>query len=448
SAFGTMLLVLSALSALAAFGFSRSGVISLGVTGALAYLAACIAMPPSLMKFIRIAAESHGEAWTVATLTSIAFLGLVWTLLLPWLHRHVRDLHLRFFVLFTLSSLLIVWMFQFLGRSIIPQPGRYKVELSLGLAVSCVFALRPLWKRCTRPVQLAILALLVTLAAEQTVDQRHWAKAVLREGNLAETIEHRAAVWMDAHLDPDARVMLPGSMAQWLNAFSRRPQWGGGAWSTAPNPELQRALRVVFEEQGSIEGSLTWFRAFAVQGVVISGNHSPEFWKPFADKTKYEGKLPVLWHEDDTSLYGLPLHSKSLAHAVPEAVRSTRQWTSVKRYVAALDTERLPGLTFKWAGRNRAQINGEVLPGEAVSIQITHHPGWSATVNGKPVPLQRDGIGLVWLRPSCNGPCAIQLSYNGGIELILCRIVSLVALACLSVLLVWGCRTDVGIRFL
>lgn len=438
SAFGTTLLVISALCVIAATGLTRSTLALIGITGALTYLASCLAIPPSLMRLIRIAADSHGHGWSAKSWTSLALTALVWTILLPWLHRRVKDSYLRFFILFTTTSLLIVWMYDFLGHQFIPQPDRYKLELSLGLAVACVFSLRPIWKRLTSPLQLALLTLLVALAAEQIVAQRIFAKNDLWGRDITQTIEYRAAKWMDAHLPPDARVMLPGSMAQWLNAFSQRPQWTGGSWATAPNPKQQRALEAVYGEQGAIDGSLTWYRAFGVQAVAVSGAKSPEFWKPFADKTKYNGKLQVLWTEEDTTLYRVPVRIQSLAHAIPEDARSTNNWDAIKHYVAALDAERLPGLTFKWESPNQAKIEGNVLTGEAVSVQLTHHAGWTATANGHTAPLESDGIGLIWIRPPCNGSCKIDLIYTGGAELILSRWASSITLLALAMILIWS----------
>ena len=44
-----------------------------------------------------------------------------------------------------------------------------------------------------------------------------------------------------------------------------------------------------------------------------------------------------------------------------------------------------------------------------VAIQVTYHPGWHATANGKGIPVSRDGLGLMWLDSPCTGPCEIQL---------------------------------------
>jgi hypothetical protein len=52
--------------------------------------------------------------------------------------------------------------------------------------------------------------------------------------------------------------------------------------------------------------------------------------------------------------------------------------------------------------------------------------------------IKADGLGLMWLQPGCNGPCDVQLEYDGGTELLICRLLSAVALAALVVFFLWG----------
>lgn len=432
SAFGATLLVISALCLMGALRLDRTHLLMIAAAGVLTWLAACVAMPPSLIRIIRESADTHGHGWSVKSWTALAVVGTAWAAALPLLHRHVSSTRIRFFVLFTLTCLLIVWLYEYGGRQFIPQPSRYKMELSLGLSVTVAFCAQFLWPRAGRPMQFALCGLAVAFAAEQIVSLRLFAKQQLQNRDLAKTIEYRAARWIDANLDRNARVMMPGSMAQWLNAFSEHAQWTGSSWSTAPNFMLQRAVTALYAETGGTEGSLTWLRVFGVQAIAVSGPESPEFWKPFTDKAKYHGQLDVLWKENDTTLYRVPLRVASLAHVVPETAKSNEHWEGIRRYAEALDAERLPGLQFAWEGRNRFVIRGNVRTGEAVSVQITHHTGWGAKANGRMVPIARDGIGLMWIRPGCSGDCTVELTYSGGAELVLCRWMSVLTVSGLS----------------
>jgi len=129
---------------------------------------------------------------------------------------------------------------------------------------------------------------------------------------------------------------------------------------------------------------------------------------------------------------------------VPESARVLRApsgpgdiW-AVEKYVAALEDSSLPLAEFRWEGTNRIHISTVARPGQAVSVQVTAHPGWHAKVNGVTRRIEADGLGLMWLPPGCNGPCEVQLDYDGGTELRICRVLSSVTLLSLIVFLGWS----------
>jgi hypothetical protein len=61
-----------------------------------------------------------------------------------------------------------------------------------------------------------------------------------------------------------------------------------------------------------------------------------------------------------------------------------------------------------------------------VSTQVTWRPGWNATVGGVARPVSKDGLGFLVVRPACQGPCTIEVSFDGGAEW---RITCLLSLA-------------------
>jgi hypothetical protein len=264
--------------------------------------------------------------------------------------------------------------------------------------------------------------------------------------DITQKIEYRASIWARDHL-PGIRIMLPGSIAQWANAFTDIEQLTGGSWSVAYNQVQQLARPAIYNGGDTAEEdarvSLLWLKAFGTGAIAISGPKSQEYWKGFAHPTKFDGLLPALWSEDDVTIYRVPLRTESFAHVVLESAlvqskpSSPRDTDRLEKYVAALDDASLPGAEFQWQGTNRIHIRTTALPGQAISIQVTHHPGWRAKVNGVARPLKSDGLGLMWLQPGCNGPCEVQLEYDGGIELRICRILSASALAGMMIFLCW-----------
>jgi hypothetical protein len=145
----------------------------------------------------------------------------------------------------------------------------------------------------------------------------------------------------------------------------------------------------------------------------------------------------VLWREDDVTIYRVPLGTDSLAHVLPAAAIVSRapagpgDIAPLEKYIAALDDPALPAAAFQWQGSNRIHISTTATRGQAISVQVSYHPGWRATVAGRSCPLKPDALGLLWLTPECSGPCEVQLDYNGGWELRLSRLVSYAAFAAL-----------------
>jgi hypothetical protein len=166
--------------------------------------------------------------------------------------------------------------------------------------------------------------------------------------------------------------------------------------------------------------------------------------------------LPVLWREDDTTIYRVPQRSASLAHVmrpdqlVRRAPMHGLDTDDVHRFVAALDSASVPAV-MEWRGANRARIRALLKPGEIVSTQITYHPGWHATVEGGDRTVLADGIGLMVVYPNCLGDCEIILNYDGGWSSRLCRAASsgilllLLAASLSRYLSKAGVREDVGI---
>jgi hypothetical protein len=162
----------------------------------------------------------------------------------------------------------------------------------------------------------------------------------------------------------------------------------------------------------------------------VPGPQSPEFWKPFANPRKFDGVLPVLWRERDTTIYLVSGRPFSLAHVlqpadlVHHAPVHGLDVGELQRFVAALENPAAPPALLKWEGNNKALIHAQMQSGDVLSAQITYYPGWHARVNGSKRELRPDGIGLITLDPGCSGACDIVLQYDGGAELRACRAVS------------------------
>jgi hypothetical protein len=350
---------------------------------------------------------------------------------------------MRFFALFAWVAASIP-----LGQSVIPghflpQPNRYKLEMELALWLVAAFAAKPWVDRLTPPMRRAFAVLIVLLTAAQVVNFRKLEKRYTFPTDIAQTVEYRAAMWAQRN-HPDLRFFMPGSIAQWTNTFTPIQQFTGESFTMATNRVQQRANDAIAfgGDNLPLEShiSLTWLKAYGVGAIAVGGKDSEEFWKAIAHPEKFRG-LPALWTGGGVTIYGVPLREPALAHVVPEAALVRRALagpsdiSGVERYVAALDDPSLPPAAFQWEGRNRIRIHALAGAGQVVTVQETYHPGWHATVAGRPRKIFNDGLGLIWLRPDCSGACELVLDYDGGWELRLCRWLSWLAIAALAIML-------------
>jgi hypothetical protein len=443
SAFGGLLLLIASLSLLWALDRTewKRNALTIAALGVISYAIVCPFLPPSLIEIMRSDSQLHNDGWSLSSFAPLAGVALGWAIIDRLLHRFHADPPLRFFTLFAYVTTSIAAVFVYFHRQFVPQPGRYKVELEFAFALFIVFALRPVIVKQSAGVKVTLALLLIALAAEQVIGHRHFAKKVLVPVDITRSIEYRVSKWAEQHL-PEQRIMVAGSMEHWLNAFSNMQEFSGSSYSTAQNPVKQMGVDAVLLGQSSLdverEISLLWLTAFGTQAVAIGGPQSPEFWKPVKNPRKFDGYLDVLWKEDDTTIYRVPQRTASFAHVMPEAslVRTPPQHATdvseLRRYVGSLKDETLPPAEFRWDGYNRALIPANIRTNDVVSVQVTYHPGWHATVNGKSAKVLQDGLGMMWLKPNVTGPCAIQLDYNGGFELIACRIISILTLVALT----------------
>lgn len=402
-------------------------VLTVGI-GAFAYAWAAPFLPPSLWLGMG-AASAANETWTMGSFTALAAVVVAWLALTRYLPRWSQDWRLQFFALFayamSCAPILAVW----LDRQFLPQPSRYRIEMDAALALLVVFGLRPWVERLPQSVKAVTVLVILSLAGEQVVRHRILAKVVLQPADVRKTIEYRTAQRVARDL-PGVRVMLPGSLSHWANAFTEVPQFSGSSGITVYNQTQQRAVKAVYRggetAQEDARVSLAWLKAYGVGAVVVSGPRSREFWKPFGHPEKFDGVLPALWTDEGVTAYHVPQRTPSLAHVVPESGLVRRapcragDTAELDRYNAALDDPALPEATFEWQGRNRIQLRAFTAPGQAISVQISGHPGWHAAINGRPVTVHRDGLGMIWLRPDQAGPTTVEMHYDGGWELRLC----------------------------
>jgi hypothetical protein len=409
--------------------------------GLLGYLAMCPFLPPSLMQAIRADASlfphmrfTESSVWTL--LAVMAVFALLW-----FLSRNWRPWYIRFFLLFAYLTFIIPFVYQKWGYHFFPQASRYLVELELGLTLLVVFGMALVVDRLPKVLRVVLAMACLYPAYLQTREHRIYAKNDAKSVDITKYIEYKTAKWIDGNL-PGWRVQAPGSIWPLLNVFGNNPQFEGGSFPTEPSKFHLRVESEIGSNRTKLDLNVLWFQAYGVDALVVPGKKSPEYWQPHDWADLYDGLLPVIWDEEDTKIYQVPRVLRSLAHVVPEAAVVTKEPATmadngqVRAYMAALDDAGAAPASFSWLDDNHARIHANVGTGQVVSVQVTYHPGWKASSGGREVPVSKDALDDMVLKPGA-GEADISLEYDGGFESKLCRAVSVMVLLGGLVLVFW-----------
>ena len=403
--------------------------------GALAYAMACSWIPPSTVRDIRYNAQYVGPyAHVYQSLPFYAAAGMLAALLLKYaMHRWSISEPLQFFVLFALLISAIPLGAEWFGVQIVPQPERYQLEMDLALCLAGVFLVRVFVERIPGTHKTVVAVALVALSLFPARLDRRFARLMTKPIDISSTIEYQTAKWFDASLD-GGRVLAPGSISYWLNAFTDTPQLGGGFDQGIANRNISGVEYQIFSADGAGDGAAQiaalWLNAYGVQAIAVGGPDSREVYTPFRRPEVFASTFPQTVRSGGDAIYWVPGRTESLAHVLARTsvVRDRPihglDVAQAQAYVQALHDPSVAPATFRWTSRHSAEIQAVSRPDQAISVQITYHPGWRATVNGRRAPLRGDGLGLMVVEPACEGSCNVQLIYDGGWEMRMARTVS------------------------
>ena len=356
----------------------------------------------------------------------------------------------RFAVLFTYFYVAVVTLACFTRIAILPQPWRYQLEMEMGLCLVFVFGARHVLAPTDPRVRAGAVALLLGFLFWQAAWYRDYARDLIQSIDITQTVQYKTAKWIDANLK-GLRTMVSGDTGFLFNVFTDNPQLSSAPDPFSPNWMVEIATHTIYSGQNAgardAEYSILWLKAFGCHAITVPGPKSREAYHPIRNPGKFEGVLPLLWHEEDDSIYGIPQRSKSLAHVIPAdaVVRRTPihglDVEEVARFVEAMENPAFPSADLAWLSNSHARIAAEANAGQVVAVQVTYDPGWVARANGRSVALTRDGIGLMTLHPDCDGKCEIDLTFEWGVERRICLALSvLVTLAVAVAATVRGAR--------
>jgi len=419
--------------------------------GGAAYCLAMPWMPPSTIAVLQRNAKDTGGDYSNAYKSALLW-GPAILIALAAIKAAVRRLRPQpqFAILFAFLMMLVALADEWWSIAIVPLAARYHLEMEMALAMLVAVAAHATFQN--RPRWIAIVsmgALLAALILPIRMERRHARDFLLRSQDIQTTIEWKTAHWLNEHWT-GGRVMVPGSSAFWLTAFSDTPEiWGFEQAVT--DRKIRDAVFAIYHGEPAgphnAEDAVLWLKALGVQAVGVSGPSSTEFYRPFSSPKKFEGVLEPLWRgSSDDVIYRVGRGPESLARVIPRSALVRKMPATgldvdpLRPYVAALDDLGMPHAEFRWSSMHSADIAANLESGQLLSVQMAWHKGWHAVANGRTTPILRDAIGLMYIDPVVSGPCKIEMTYDGGAEMRAARVISpltafLLALACVPAVL-------------
>lgn len=394
----------------------------IGAIGTAAYGLAMPWIPPSTIAVTQFNARVVGGDFTMVYRSLPGWLAVMACALglLKLVMRRCSSA-LQFAVFFAFVTVLITLSDAWFRVAIVPQPSRYHLEMEMALAVLTAIAGYELLRGNLRKISMGLLILVLVLPVRSS---RHYARGLIGSIDITRTSEWKTADWLNRNWSGE-RVMLPGSSAYWLTAFSDTPQLNGGFAQGVTDYMVQVASYglVTGAKEHWPEWGVLWLKAMGVQAVGVSGPGSTEVYRDFVDPKKFEGLLEPLWRDGGDVLYRVRKARGSLAWVVPRRALVTRTPANerdvdpLRGYVAALEDASMPEARMAWTSAHSARIETELKEGQVVSLQIAFHPGWHARSGSEEIPIARDALGMMTIYPKRSGVSAIDLVYDGGFEM-------------------------------
>jgi len=410
-------------------------------------------LSPAMIRAIRMSAPTAGGDFRYRAESWVALAAMLAVMLVLWLvmRRAGMPGYVQFFVLYGYIHTAFVVIWYAWKVSVIPQPGRYQLEVDLALLLAIVFVGDWLLERVTvRARRIAATAVIAVLAV-QCRYAIHFGYQLIQP--LENPMEYRMARWLDEHR-PGERAFMGGSASMLYNVVTDNPQLKGNHDQESVNPFLAIVAYTIYSDMNAgdraADYSVFWLKAYGTPLISVSGPDSNDAYKPYTHPRKFEGVLPVVWRDGDNTIYEVPVRSKSLAHMMPASSVVGRtpihglDIGPAEAYVAALDDVRYPPAEFRWKSLSEAEIHAQVAPGQVITAQVTYDRGWEAWVQGRRQPLRGDGLGLMVIDPDCQGECDVTLRFTGRRERWIARGLSLGAMLFALGYALWSAKTSGG----
>ncbi|MBL8230420.1 MAG: hypothetical protein JNL98_18160 [Bryobacterales bacterium] len=401
------------------------------LTALMAYAVAAVWLPPSTIATIQTNARTIGLPETLTP----AKIALRWILLggaaagLVWLLRRWRaGFAEQFAVLFLALTGTLTLMAEWAKVEILPQAGRYHLQMEMGIALVAGLLLARLVRGHAAWVGGGSIAILIAFSVHPVKQVRRLNREInLRAIDMKATPMYQIGTWLRENRFQD-RVFALGATGFWLHVFTDTPNLDGGFSHGRINYQSAVAWYGI-QAAEPVDRALLWLKAFGIRAIAVSGQGSTEPYPSPGMAQKFEGVLKPLWAGPHDVLYAVPGASTLAYRIAPEAVLRQAPGVSedLRPYVSAIEAEGAP-LRSHWTSPRSLRIAGALRRRDVVSLQVSFHRGWSAMAGGRRVPVRADGLGQMIVEPECDGPCTVDVFYDGGLERRICGLLPAAAL--------------------
>ncbi len=360
-----------------------------------------------------------GQSWIGKAAMITALLGALHFLL------RRRSPETRFMVSFLFLILSAPGAWFWFQLVMVPQPKRYHLEVELAVALVIAaglgraFELRP-------KVQTLVAILAITLLPIGFAVNRQFSHQLLISPEFTLSENYAVLEWVRNHIPPDSRVMAGGELGFALNLFVSNPQISSGHEPSSPNSVQPMAIYTIYsgENAGSrdAEISVSWLRALGATHLIMQKRPAcPACIQPFRNPVKFEGVLEKVYENSIWRIYATgakgysDIRIAAQASMVPKRPLHGLDVDSLRVLIDSIDSDR-SRMNIQRLSPGHLRIKGTFHDKEVVQFVTTYSSGWRATLagTGQTLPMQRDGLDLMYFVPPAGVPCEIALTYHGG----------------------------------
>ncbi|MBL8221062.1 MAG: YfhO family protein [Bryobacterales bacterium] len=350
--------------------------------------------------------SERGNRWSLWLIVGLAILYMKLT------EKWARGRRDRAWPVFLIGALGILFVnvignyfFQF---RVIGEPGRMVPELDLLVILAGAELLRWIWDagwsawprfRIPRRLAVALTVFLLFYSVRKYV-RNSWSIYVPHE-DYRTRVEYRITDWMAKNM-PHARAYTTGSVRFWYNTWYDLAEMGGGSEQGLLNPAVQPSTWQLGGSEDAELGIL-WLQALGVDAAIIHDQTSQEVYKDVVHPGKFEGKMELAYNDGQGNfIYRTPRRYPAIARVVETArleslppLPEDTPKEQLRHLVDILEKGPDAPVETRWIGTEELHVRARMYAGHTLFVQVPYNDPWTATVDGKPVPVRKTHLNFM-----------------------------------------------------